>query len=259
MANAKLLTAIAFDIATFEQDGLADPIIRVHGDLPASSQPFHLNRVYKGPQGVVEETILLLEPDGKTVAWQRPHKKIELRGEMFEDLFRMQVREKIEIRESGEHTLVFIIDGTEAGRIPVFIEAEDSVVSQGALADAVDKGLSKSSAMWLTIPQKDGTELSRIAWYVQQGGRVFVMKGGSEQELPNLEHCDEVTMTVKGKDVKAAIGVVKATTRVVGNDTDEFENIAQLGLGTRLNLKDGDAALARWRNECQLVELTPQF
>lgn len=258
MANAKLLTAIAFDVDTFDKEGLADPVLRILGDLPATSQPFHLNRVYKGPQGVVEESILLLEPDGKTVAWQRKHRKLELRGEMFEDLFRSQVRDKIDIRHAGEHTMVFLIDGSEAGRIPVFIEAADSVVSQGALGEAVDKGLSKSSIMWLTITQQDGTTVDRPAWYVHKPGKLFVMKGGSEQELPNLEHCDEVSVTVKGKDVKAAIGVVKATTRVVGNDTDEFEAVATLGMGTRLNLPDGEGALARWRNECTLVELTLQ-
>ncbi|MFT5223449.1 MAG: hypothetical protein ACI867_001766 [Glaciecola sp.] len=256
MASATLLTAIAFDIDTFEKDGLADPVIRVLGDLPANSQPFHLNRVYKGPQGVVEESVLLLEPDGRTVAWQRSHKKLELRGEMFEDLFRSQVPEKIEIRSHGEHTMIFLIDGAEAGRIPVFIDAPESVVSQGALAEAVDKGLSKSSIMWLSIPQSDGTIAHRPAWYVQRGNKVFVIKGGSEQELPNLEHVSAVDMTVKGKDVKAAIGVVSVTTRVVGNNTDEFETIAALGMGTRLNLPDGERALSRWRNECMLIELS---
>ncbi len=256
MARAKLLTAIAFDKATFEEDGLADPVIRVLGEFPSTAQPFHVNRVYKGPQGVVEESLLLLAPDGRTVIWQRPHQKIQLRGEMFEDLFRNEVRDVIDITEPGEHSLVFLLDGAEVGRIPVFIEAEESLVQQGALADVVTSALTKSSIMWLSIPQRDGTTLDRPAWYVQQGKKVFVIKGGKEQELPNLEHVDRVDVTVKGKDVKAAIGVVKATTRVVGNDTDEFENIANLGLGTRLNLKDGDGALARWRNECKLVELT---
>ncbi len=259
MASATLLTAIAFDKATFDKDGLADPIIRTLGELPATSQPFHLNRVYKGPQGVVEESILLLAPDGRTVLWQRPHRKIELRGEMFEDLFRAEVNERIELTEHGEHTLVFLIDGQEAGRIPVWVEAEGSVVQAGALPDVVQAGLSKSSIIWLGIPQRDGTTLHRPAWYVHQGQKVFLIKGGQEQDLPNLEHADTVSVSVKGKDVKAVIGTVPATTRVVGNDTDEFEKIAQLGMGTRLNLQDGDAALDRWRSECTMVELTLQL
>ncbi len=141
MATAKLLTAIAFDKATFEQEGLADPVIRLLGEFPSTSQPFHLNRVYKGPQGVVEESILLLAPDGRTVLWQRPHRKIELRGEMFEDLFRTEVRDRIEISDPGEHTFVFLVDGAEAGRIPVFIDAQESVIGQGALGDVVTTAL----------------------------------------------------------------------------------------------------------------------
>ncbi len=259
MASATLLTAIAFDKATFEKDGLADPIIRTLGELPASSQPFHLNRVYKGPQGVVEESVLLLAPDGKTVLWQRKHRKIELRGEMFEDLFRSEITEKIELTEHGEHSLVFLIDGSESGRIPVWIDVEGSILTSGALPDVIQAGLSKSSIIWLTIPQLDGTMLHRPAWYVHQGDKVFILKGGTEQGLPNLENADVVDVSVKGKDVKAIIGTVKADARVVPNDTDEFEAIAKLGLGTRLNLPDGEGALARWRNECTLVELTLKF
>lgn len=256
MASATLLTAIAFDKATFEKDGLADPIIRTLGELPASSQPFELNRVYKAPQGVVEESVLLLAPDGRTVLWQRKHKKIELRGEMFEDLFRSSITEKIELTEHGEHTLVFLVDGQEAGRIPVWVEAEGSVIQSGALPDVIQAGLSKSSIIWLSIPQLDGSMQHRPAWYVHQGTKVFVLKGGTEQSLPNLENADVVDVSVKGKDVKAVIGTVKADARVVPNDTDEFESVAKLGLGTRLNLPDGEGALARWRNECTLVELS---
>jgi hypothetical protein len=41
-------------------------------------------------------------------------------------------------------------------------------------------------------------------------------------------------------------------------EPDEFEKIAALGLGTRLNLPDGDGALERWKQHCTVVELTPQ-
>jgi hypothetical protein len=41
------------------------------------------------------------------------------------------------------------------------------------------------------------------------------------------------------------------------DDAAEFERIATLGLGTRLNLLDGQNALARWRSESVMVHLTP--
>lgn len=258
MARVKLMKAMAYDAESFAQTGVPDPVIRVLGELPSRSEPFHVNRIYKGAQGRYEENIVLLDPD-EVVVWERPARLIELRGEMFEDLFRTEVTEPIEIETSDEHQLVFLLDGQVAGRVPVFIEAPQSLTAMGALADAAETALKKGSIMWLSIPQPDGTTVSRPAWYVQQGGKLFVLKGPEEQELPHLEDNDVVRMTVKSKDVMAAIGTVDAEVRVVDNASDEFERIATLGMGNRLNLRDGNAALDRWRETCTLVELTPQY
>jgi hypothetical protein len=254
-----LLSAMAFDKHTFDTEYFADPVIRVLGELPAPSQPFQLDRVYKGPQGTVEEVVLLLDPSDRVI-WQRPGRYLELRGMMHEDLFRMSVSEDITIADPGEHAMVFLVDGEEAGRIPVFIEAPESLRVAGVVGDAAETALKKGSIMWLTIPQPDGGAVTRPAWYVQQGKKLFVMKGGpGEQELPNLEHCDEVTITVKSKDVKATIAESPATVAVVDGDSEQFDRIAELGMGNRLNLPDGEAAAARWKQTCVLVELSPQW
>jgi len=257
MAKAKLLSALAFDAEQFEASGLADPTIRVQGELPATSQPFNLNRVYKGPQGQVEESILLVDPDNR-VLWQRPYRLIELRGEMYEDLFRSTVKDRVVIERGGPHGVVFLINGAEVGRIPVFIDASQSAAAVGALGEAMEKSLQKGSIVWLTIPQANGGSATRPAWYVQQGTKLFVVKGGDEQELPNLEHVEQIEVTVRSKDVNAAIGTVTATTRIVAADDAEFDRIANLGMGTRLNLSDGEGALARWKQTCTMVELTLQ-
>jgi hypothetical protein len=97
----------------------------------------------------------------------------------------------------------------------------------------------------------------RPAWYVQQGQKLFVVKGEGEQELPGPRVGATVTLTVKSKDVKAAIGSLPCAVRVV-TDEAEFERIAGLGMGTRLNLRDGEAALQRWKDTATIVELTPQ-
>ena len=260
MANGlQLLSAMAFDKHTFDTEYFADPVIRVHGELPALSQPFQLDRVYRGPQGTVEEVVLLLDPDDRVI-WQRPGRYLELRGMMHEDLFRMAVTDDITITDPGEHTMVFLVDRDEVGRIPVFIDAPESLRVAGVVGDAAETALKKGSIMWLTIPQESGGSVTRPAWYVQQGKKLFVMKGGpGEQQLPNLEHCDEVTITVKSKDVKAAIAEAPAAVSVVPNDSDQFGKIADLGMGNRLNLPDGEAAAQRWRDTCVLVELTPQW
>lgn len=253
----ELLSAMAYDLETFEEQGYPDPVLKVPGELPARARPFGINRVYQAAQGRYEESILILDEDD-VVVWQRPWRYVEMRGEMYEDLFRSQAGAEVEIRSAGEHQMVFLIDGDEVGRIPLFVDAGQSAAAMGVAGDAAESALKKGSIVWVSIPQPDGSVATRPAWYVQQGRRLFVIKGGDEQQLPNLERNDQVELTVKSKDVKAAIAVLKADVRLVPNDSDEFEKIATQGMGTRLNLKDGDGALQRWKDTCTMVELTLQ-
>ncbi len=256
MARVKVMSASAFDLASFEQTGVLDPVVRVFGELPAHTQPFGVNRVYKGAQGRYEEVLAIADPDG-LVVWESEPRMLELRGEMFEDLFRRTVRDDIELASTRDHTLVLYLDGQLVGRIPVFVDAPESATAAGVLLEAAEVALKKGSICWVSIPQRDGSILSRPAWYVQQGQKLFLVKGGDEQQLPGLEHAGEVTLTVKSKDVKAMIGSMPAAVRVV-TDEEEFDRIASLGLGTRLNLPDGEGALERWRRTCTVVELTPR-
>lgn len=253
----ELLSAMAFDAETFDRDGLPDPLLKVTGELPGSTRPFHVNRVYQAAQGVYEESILLLDPDD-VVVWQRPWKFVELRGEMFEDLFRDTIRTPIEIASADEHQLVFLVDGSEAGRVPVYIDAEQSATALGVVGDAAEVALKKGSIAWVTIPQPGGGTATRPMWYVQRGRRLFVIKGGEEQELPNLEVASAVDVVVKSKDVNAALGTMRADVRVVESGSDEFDEIATLGLANRLNASDGVQATDRWRRDCTMVELTLQ-
>ena len=256
MPRVKLLSAMAYDLASHEETGIVDPVIAVPGELPARSKPFGINRVYRGSQGRYEEVVAIADPDG-VVIWESQPRLIELRGQMFEDLFRLRVNERIEITSIQEHALLLYLDGQLTGRVPVFVDAPQSAQAAGVVLDASETALKKGSVCWLTIPQRDGSSVSRPAWYVQQGSKLFVLKGETEQELPGLEDATTVTLTVKSKDVRATIGEMPADVRVV-TDTDEFERIAALGLGNRLNLTDGDRALERWKANCTLVELTPR-
>ena len=256
MPRVKLMSAMAFDIASYQETGISDPVIKVAGELPGGARPFGVHRVYKGAQGTYEEVLALAAPDG-TVLWQTDPRYIELRGEMFEDLFRREVTERVEINSIAEHTLAFYLDGDLVGRVPAFIDEPESVQSAGVLLDAAEVALKKGSICWLQIPQRDGSTLTRPAWYVQQGRSIYVLKGEREQELPGLEATSRATMTVKSKEVKATIGEIDVDVRPVTDDA-EFERIAGLGLGTRLNLPDGEAALERWKATCQLFELTPR-
>ncbi len=251
----KVLSAVAFDAAHFDETGRADPAVRVLAELPAKTEPFHINRVYKGAQGRYEEVLAIADPSG-TVIWESDPRLLQLRGEMFEDLFRLRVDSSTVIADAGEHTLLLYIDGQLLARVPLFVDAPRSLIASGATMDAVETALKKGSIVWLDIPQPGGEVLQRPAWFVQEGRTIYVIKGGSEQELPGLESAGRVTVVVKSKDINATIAKLPADVRVV-TDAEEFDRVAALGLGTRLNLVNGAGALERWRSDCIMVHLTP--
>ena len=253
-----LLSAMVYDHSSWDQQtGTVNPALVVRGELPGSPQPFGVDRIYRGPSGIYDESFALLDPDGELV-YQHPYARIPLRGEMFEDHFRDEVRESITIASAGEHTMVFVIGAAEVGRIPVFVDAPDSAVEAGALGDALAESLKKTSIIWLTIPQNDGAPIIKPAWFVYDGGKVFVLTGPGEQDLTGIAEADTVTLTARSKEERSEIASVPAIVNVVPNTSDLFGRVAQMGLGTRLNLPDGEAAFDRWRQTCTLVELSPQ-
>lgn len=259
MPHVELLHAMLFDAGTWEESGVADPVLRVRGELPATARPFVVHRLYRGPQGRYEEGFLLLDPDD-VVVFEHPYRLIRLRGEMFEDRFQTRAGGgEVKIEQPGDHTLVLLINGAEVGRVPVFIDAPDSASAAGVLDEAVAAALKKGDILWLAIPQPDDRTLSRPAWYVTEGQRVYVLTGPGEQQLTNIERCDEVQMTVKSKDVHAAIATIPAAVEVVDPDSEEYERVARVAVTKRLNLGEGqEEALGRWRDTCRLVALTPR-
>ena len=254
MAHVRLVSATAVDLdAGPDRAGR----VRVLGELPGALQPFRVERVYQGPPGEYEESILLLDPHD-VVLWQRPYRPLRLHGQTAEAVFSSELDPHVHLTATDTHHLVFVVGEQEVGRIPLAVDAPQSARSAGVLGDAVEASLKKGSIVWVTVPQVDGSLLTRPAWYVQQDRSIFVLSGPDEQELPNLANVHEVQVSVKSKEVKAEIGVVKASVRLVDNASDEFDRVATLGLGTRLNLPDGDAALERWRSTCVMAELALQ-
>src|SRR5690554_4589752 len=147
MARVQLMSAMAYDIDQHTTTGVADPAIRVLGELPGAAEPFGIHRVYKGSQGTYAEVLALVDPDD-VVVWESAPRFVELRGAMFEDLFRRKVDDRVPITSSREHTLVFYLDGQIAGRVPVFIDAPESATSAGVLLEAAETALKKGSICW---------------------------------------------------------------------------------------------------------------
>lgn len=272
MARADLHYAMVLDAEIAEASrvdpSLLDPVVRVHGALPGVARPVTVVREYQGPQGAYLERFELRDRNGGVVH-RSLLRRLELRGEMFEDRFENQVR-GLELADAEELTAVFAIDDEEVGSVPVFVEAAAGADPYMAAEHAFSAALKKGAIVWLAGPGRK-PRLSRRrrhahtgareqpVWYVYEAGSVYVLTGPGEQQVAGLADAREVEVIARSKDVRSRITRVPAAVRVVPGDDPLFDKVARAGLGRRLNLHDGDEALERWRATCVLVELTPRF
>jgi hypothetical protein len=256
--RVRVLSGVVYDDERAEKSGEIDPAIVVRGELPAHARPFVVDRIYRGPQGVYDESFAIVASDG-AVVYEHEWGRVTLRGEMYEDRFRDTVKARVMLTTADEHTCVFLMNRQVIGRVPVFIDAPESAVASGAINDAVESTLKKSAIIWVTIPQPDGSEVTRPAWFIYQGGKVYVLTGPGEQDLTNIDKADKVTLTVRSKEIRSQISAIPSTVRVIENDSEEFERIGQGAVGTRLNLEDLPEAFERWKATCVMVELTPEL
>jgi len=267
MARADLHYALAIDREIYEASQvdptLLDPVVRVEGGLPGVARPLTVIREYQGPQGAYTESFSLADHDGREL-YASMVRRVELRGEMFEDRFSNTVT-GLRFADAEEHRLTFFVDGEDVGTIPVFVEAGLGGDPYVALEQAVTKTLQKSTVVWLSVPQpprrrgRPSKPHEQAAWFVQEDGKVYVLSGPGEQEIPGLAGAREVELIVRSKEVRSRIARVPSTVRVVPGDDELFERVGRTGLSRRLNLADGDRALDRWRSTCTLVELTPRY
>ncbi|MPZ87237.1 MAG: hypothetical protein GEU81_04005 [Nitriliruptorales bacterium] len=267
MARADLHDALALDSEIYEASrvdpSLLDPVVRVDGGLPGVARPAMIMRRYQGPQGSSTEYFTIADDQGRE-RFRSSVRRIHLSGEMFEDQFVDTVR-GLRIDSNEEHSLTFFVNDEEVASIPVFIEAGLGGDPWVALEQTFTKALQKGSILWLEVPQprdrrgRDVDPHQQPVWFVLDSGKVYVLSGPGEQQVPNLGDVSEVKLTVRSKDHRSRIVQVPASVRVVPPDDALFNRIGRSGLGKRLNLRDGDEALERWRANCTMVELTARF
>ena len=261
MARAALHNALVLDREIYEASkvdtSLLDPIVRVDGGLPGIARPMAVVRDYQGPQGAQIEFFVLRDSRGREVH-RSTARRIELRGQMFEDRF-VDVISHVRLERGDEHQMSFFVNDDEVATIPVFVEfgmGGDPVV---AAKETFNKALSKGAVVWITVPQPDGGTEWQAVWYVWSDDKVYVLDGPTEQQVPGLGQAAEVTITARSKDLRSRVSDIPASVTIIPNDSERFDLIARMALGRRLNLPDGDGALERWRTNCTLLELTPQF
>ena len=108
------------------------------------------------------------------------------------------------------------------------------------------------------VPQDDGTESTKAVWYGYDQGRIYLLTGPGEQEVPGLAGAAKhARLIVRSKDIQSKVGDVTCVTQTLPKDAN-WERIArEVLLGRRLNLPDGDKAPDRWKKDCEIVQLTP--
>jgi hypothetical protein len=247
--------------------GVLDPIVRVEGGIPGTARPFLVVREYQGPQGTYVERFVLTDTDGDVLAESRAA-RITLRGEAFEDRFLSELR-NLTIDDLAEHQLTFYIGEDEVGSVPVFVEPESGGSARTAAQATFAAAVKKSTIMWVTVPaHRNGgrrrrqvvPEHTQAVWFVADGDKVYLLHGPGEQQVPGLGRTKTVRLNARGKDTRSLVADVECTVEVVPTDDERWDKITQKASTRRLNMADdGDEAITRWRETCQLLELTPDF
>jgi hypothetical protein len=274
-ARADLHNALAVDRDIFRASlvdaSLMDPVVRLDGGLPGTVRPFTVVREYQGPQGTYVERFIITSPSGD-VLYESRMRRITLRGEAFEDRFSSDV-EAMEVADSRPHTVTFYLGDAEVEGVPMFLETSSGGDARIATEETFKKALQKGAIMWVTVPlqpgkapRSSGRKLptkshTQAVWFMwdKKSEKVFLLNGKGEQDVPGIAAQESVELSTRSKDERSLIARVPAEVSVVPLDDERWDRIGKVALTSRLNLPDGDAALERWKRDCTLLELTPQF
>ena len=217
--------------------------------------PFVVWRRLSGPGGMYIDACEIIGKDGAVIGMVE--RKYELDGEsMIQDIVDV-FRDTVFPAGPGKYTLRYHIFDDHMLDTP--FEVQQSDPPYGAIVPGpVDAALSKSTIAWVSVPQEDGSAATKAVWYGYEQGRVYVLTGKGEQEVPGLaEGSRHVKLIVRSKDIQSKVGETTCVTHVLPKDAT-WERIArELLLGRRLNLPDGEAAVERWKRDGEIVQLTP--
>ena len=272
MARADLHYALAVDREILEaasvDPSLLDPVVRVPSGLPGQAQPFVVLRDYQGPVGYYTERFEVVDARGREV-YRSGIRRLQLRGEMFEDRFTDLVT-GLAFGDPDEHQLRFFVDDDLVGQVPVFLESGMGGDPRLAAEETFKKAVGKGEIIWITVPQtpqagrgsaKAGQKPhTQPVWFLTQGTKIYVLTGPGEQDVKGLLEASEVEITARSKDLRSRVSRVPAGVRVLPKD-EEWDKLAQSATPKRLNLPDKtyEDAVRRWRETCEIVELTPKF
>lgn len=224
------------------------------GPSGGAAFPFVIWRRLSGPGGVYMDACEFVAPDGDIV--NMLERKYELEGEsIIQDV--VDEISDASFPGPGAYTLRYYIYDDHMLDTPFQVVQSDPPYG-AVMPGPVDAALSKSTILWLSVPQSGGGEITKPVWYGYDEGRIYILTGDGEQDVPGLtEGAKHVRVIVRSKDVQSRVGEVTCVTQVLPKDAN-WERIARdILLGRRLNLPDGEKAIDRWKRSCEIVQLTP--
>lgn len=269
MARADLHYALAVDLEILEaasvDPALLDPVVRVPSGLPGQAHPFTVLRDYQGPVGYYTERFEIVDAKGREV-YRSGIRRINLRGEMFEDRITDTVS-GLALSDPDEHQLRFFVDGDLLGQVPLFVESGLGGDPRLAAEETFKKAVGKGEIIWITVDSPatgrrgKATSHTQPVWFLTQGGKIYVLTGPGEQDVDGLVSAAQVEVTARSKDLRSRVSRVPASVRVLPKDDPDWDKLAQAATPKRLNLPDKtfEDTVRRWRETCEIVELTPQF
>lgn len=216
--------------------------------------PFVIVRRLAGPGGVYIDACDLVDADGRSLGvWE---KTFELDGDSKPATLVSELRD-VSFPSPGTYTLQYSIFDDVVANFP-FTVAQRESPSAGIVPGPLDAALSKSTIAWVAVAQAGGAVVEKPVWYGYEDGRVYVLVGGDgEQQVPGIFDAPTVRLMARSKVKQSLVAEAGCLVERLPKDA-RWEAIARdLLLGRRLNLRDGDAAVNRWKQTCEIACLTP--
>lgn len=238
------------------------------GSAGSTAHPFIVVRTISGPGGVYIDAVDVVDADGRSLGIYE--KQFELNGESKPRTVVSEIR-GLSFPRPGTYTLQYMVYDDVVGNFPFSVVQQDAP-GAGIVAGPLDAALSKSTIAWLTFGEskepnpltsghsvktplyKNGEQLP--IWYGYEEGRVYVLSGPEEQQVP-LEAGSSVRLVARSKDKRSRVAEAECSVEKLAKDA-EWERVARdLLVGRRLNLRDGEGAVNRWKETCEIYVLSP--
>ena len=257
MTAGDLVFANVVDRRSYDAQGADAPPGVYLVATPGRALPFVVHRAWKAPGGYVSEEFRLIAPSGR-VAYRWGPEPRRMRGAMDLTVEADTITDAM-LSETGTYVASFILGGWLLGEIEVPVWLQEA---GAGLPKAVEDGLKRSDIIWVGIEQ-NGKDHSVPVWFVYRQGKIFVLSqrkkiadGTLEQTVPGLASASDVIVVTRRKGRDTSLDRFNAVARVL--EGDEWEKAAAL-LADRRRDRHGppQEAIERWRDSCDITELTP--